>query len=204
MLLAVAPICRKDQATMPVTSAGLLLKKYPSGFPPFYKPGKKIATTRDWDQKMEAIVENAPNWDIGFEVGVPAWITDVPYGKDHRKLQSQNHSRYWPNLAFFVHGGVSFEPYKKGFQKLVAKPLTHLETYLAPEGFFAYQDRQFAKGMRLALNDHIFFRFIPINDENFDGEGNVVENPEILMIHEVEEGKDYAILLSTAAGAGVT
>jgi hypothetical protein len=55
--------------------------------------------------------------------------------------------------------------------------------------------------MRLALNDHIFFEFIPFNDENFDAEGNVVENPETLMIHEVEEGKDYAILLSTAAGA---
>ncbi len=55
--------------------------------------------------------------------------------------------------------------------------------------------------MRLALNDHIFFEFIPFNDRNFDAEGNLMENPETLMIHEVEEGKDYAILLSTTAGA---
>jgi hypothetical protein len=106
----------------------------------------------------------------------------------------------WPNLAFFVHGGVAFEPYKKGFNKLVAKPLTYIETYLASEGFLAYQDRQHAKGMKLALNDHIFFEFVPFNNDNFDSEGNLVDKPETLMIHEVEEGKDYAILLSTTAG----
>jgi hypothetical protein len=107
----------------------------------------------------------------------------------------------WPNLAFFVHGGVSFEPYKQGFCKLLGKPLTFIETYLASEGFIAYQDRQHAKGMRLALNDHIFFEFVPFNSENFDADGNLAENAETFMIHEVEEGKDYAILLSTTAGA---
>ncbi len=150
--------------------------------------------------KIEAIVENAPNWDIGFVVGVPAWI-QMCMEKIIERYNLKTIHDIRPNLAFFVHGGVSFEPYKKGFQKLVAKPLTYIETYLASEGFIAYQDRQYAKGMRLALNDHIFFEFIPFNDENFDAEGNVVENPETLMIHEVEEGKDYAILLSTAAGA---
>jgi hypothetical protein len=82
----------------------------------------------------------------------------------------------------------------------VAKPLTYIETYLASEGFLAYQDRQHATGMKLALNDHIFFEFVPFNNDNFDSDGNLVENPETLMIHEVEEGKDYAILLSTTAG----
>jgi hypothetical protein len=55
--------------------------------------------------------------------------------------------------------------------------------------------------MKLALNDHIFFEFVPFNGDNFDADGNLVENPEALMIHQVEEGKDYAILLSTTAGA---
>lgn len=180
--------------------SGITAKKVPFWFSPFYKPGKKIARTRDWDMKIEAIVENAPNWDIGFVVGVPAWI-QMCMEKIIERYNLKTIHDLWPNLAFFVHGGVSFEPYKKGFEKLVGKPLTYIETYLASEGFIAYQDRQYANGMRLALNDHIFFEFIPFNDENFDSEGNVVENPETLMIHEVEEGKDYAILLSTAAGA---
>jgi len=53
---------------------GYTAKKAPLWFSPFYKPGKKIAKKRDWNEKLEAIVEQAPNWDIGFVVGVPAWI----------------------------------------------------------------------------------------------------------------------------------
>ena len=94
-----------------------------------------------------------------------------------------------------------WEPYKKGFERLISKPLTYIETYLASEGFIAYQDRQFAKGMRLALNEHIFFEFVPFNDANFDVDGNLRENAETLMIDDIEEGKDYALLLSTSAGA---
>jgi hypothetical protein len=51
------------------------------------------------------------------------------------------------------------------------------------------------------LTDLILFEFVTFNSDNFEGEGNLVEYPEVLMIHEVEEGKDYAILLSTNAGA---
>lgn len=180
--------------------SGITAKKVPFWFSPFYKPGKKIARTRDWNSKIEAIVEEAPNWDIGFVVGVPAWI-QMCMEKIIERYQLNSIHDMWPNLAFFVHGGVSFEPYKKGFNKLVAKPLTFIETYLASEGFIAYQDRQDSPGMRLALNDNIFFEFVPFNNDNFDADGNLVENPEALMIHQVEEGKDYAILLSTTAGA---
>jgi hypothetical protein len=180
--------------------SGITAKKVPFWFSPFYKPGKKIARTRDWNSKIEAIVAEAPNWDIGFVVGVPAWI-QMCMEKIIERYQLNSIHDMWPNLAFFVHGGVSFEPYKQGFNKLVAKPLTFIETYLASEGFIAYQDRQQSQGMRLALNDHIFFEFVPFNNDNFDADGNLVENPEVLMIHQVEEGKDYAILLSTTAGA---
>src|SRR5215203_2254306 len=142
--------------------SGITAKKVPFWFSPFYKPGKKIARTRDWNSKIEAIVEEAPNWDIGFVVGVPAWI-QMCMEKIIERYQLNSIHDMWPNLAFFVHGGVSFEPYKHGFNKLVAKPLTFIETYLASEGFIAYQDRQQSEGMRLALNDHIFFEFVPFN-----------------------------------------
>jgi hypothetical protein len=42
---------------------------------------------------------------------------------------------------------------------------------------------------------------VPFDDKNFDHEGNMIEKPEALMIHEVEEGRDYALLISTSAGA---
>ncbi len=180
--------------------SGITSKKLPFWFQPFYKPGKKIAKERDWNKKLEEIVERAPEWDIGFIVGVPAWIQMVMEMIIDRYKLNNIHDM-WPNLAFFVHGGVSFEPYKKGFERLLGKPLIYIETYLASEGFIAYQDRQNAKGMRLVTNEHIFFEFVPFDLKNFDADGELVANPEIVMIHEVEEGKDYALLLSTPAGA---
>ncbi len=180
--------------------SGITAKKVPFWFSPFYKPGKKIAKQIDWTKKLEEIVEEAPNWDIGFVVGVPAWI-QLCLEKIIERYKLETIHDIWPHLAFFVHGGVSFEPYKKGFEKLLAKPLTYIETYLASEGFIAYQDRQHANGMKLVTNEHIFHEFVPFNESNFDVDGNMVEQPEALMIHEVEEGKDYALLISTAAGA---
>ncbi len=180
--------------------SGITAKKLPFWFTPFYKPGKKIARQKDWNKKLDEIVAHAPDWDISFIVGVPAWI-QMCMEKIIERYQLETIHDIWPNLSFFVHGGVSFEPYKKGFEKLLAKPLIYIETYLASEGFIAYQERQFAKGMKLVTNEHIFLEFVPFDDKNFDHEGNMIQRPQALMIHEVEEGRDYAILISTTAGA---
>ena len=179
--------------------SGITAKKAPFWFQPFYKPGKKIAKEKNWNKKLEDIVDKAPQWDIGFVVGVPAWI-QMCIEMIVERYQLNNIHELWPNLAFFVHGGVSFEPYKKGFEKLLGKPLTYIETYLASEGFIAYQDKQYAKGMRLVTNEHIFMEFVPFDENNFDSNGDMIDNPEALMIDEVEEGKDYALLISTSAG----
>ena len=180
--------------------SGITAKKVPFWFSPFYKPGKKIAREKDWNKKIDEIVLQAPNWDIGFIVGVPAWI-QMCMEKIIAQYKVNNIHEIWPNLGFFVHGGVSFEPYKIGFEKLLGKPITYIETYLASEGFIAYQDRQDERGMRLVTSQHLYFEFVPFDGVNFDADGNIVEKPEVLMINEVEEGKDYALLISTAAGA---
>lgn len=180
--------------------SGITQKKAPFWFQPFYKPGRKIAKEKDWNKKLNDIVDKAPNWDIGFVVGVPAWI-QMCIEMVIERYKLNNIHEIWPNLTFFVHGGVSFEPYKHGFEKLLGKPITYVETYLASEGFLACQDKQNAAGMRLSYNEHIFFEFVPFDDINFDAEGEMIENPTALMIHEVEEGKDYALLISTTAGA---
>ncbi len=179
--------------------SGIQAKNIPFWFQGMYKPGKKIAKETDWSKKLEEIVEKAPEWDISFLVGVPAWV-QLCVEKVMARYQLNNIHEMWPNLAFYVHGGVALEPYKKGFNKLLGKPITYIETYLASEGFLAFQNRQDAKGMKLALNNNIFFEFVPFTQENFDNEGNMVANPQALMIHEVEENKNYALLISTNAG----
>ncbi|MEO6537109.1 MAG: GH3 auxin-responsive promoter family protein [Ferruginibacter sp.] len=165
-----------------------------------YKPGKKIAREKDWAKKLEEVVDNAPNWDIGFIVGVPAWL-QLCLEQIIARYNLNNIHEMWPNLSFYVHGGVAMEPYKKGFEKLLGKPITYIETYLASEGFLAFQNRQDTRGMQLALNGNIFFEFVPFDEVNFDAEGNMTEEPQVYMIHEIEEDKDYAILISTNAGA---
>jgi hypothetical protein len=180
--------------------SGITAKKVPFWFAPFYKPGKKIAKEKDWHKKLDEIVEQAPNWDIGYVTGVPAWI-QLCMEKIIERYGLNNIHDIWPNFSFFIWGGVAFEPYKKGFEQLLAHPITYIETYLASEGFIAFQDRPNAKGMRLVTNEHIFHEFVPFDDKNFDADGNMEEKPAALMLHEVEEGRDYAILISTAAGA---
>jgi hypothetical protein len=180
--------------------SGITAKKLPAWFQPFYKPGKKIAKEKDWNKKLEEIVAEAPKWDIGFLVGVPAWI-QLCIEMIVKKYKLKNIHELWPNLSFFGHGGVSFEPYKKGFEKLLGKPITYIETYLASEGFIAYQDHQNAAGMRLVTGEHLFLEFVPFNEKNFDQEGEIKETATALLIDEVEEGTEYAILISTAAGA---
>jgi hypothetical protein len=180
--------------------SGITTKNIPFWFQHFYKPGKRISKERDWPTKLNEIVKMAPNWDIGVIVGVPAWW-QILIEKiiEHYKVQSIHD--IWPNLSIFVHGGVSFAPYVKGFEKLLAKPLTYIETYLASEGFVAYQNRPSTNGMQLALNEGLFFEFIPFNENNFDHEGNLREEAKALTVEKVKEGQEYALLLSTCAGA---
>ncbi len=179
--------------------SGITQKKAPFWFQPFYKPGKKIAKQKDWNKKLEEIVEKAPQWDIGFIAGVPAWI-QMLVEMIIKKYQLNNIHEMWPNFALYVHGGVSFEPYKIGFEKLLGKPINYIETYLASEGFIAYQNKQYAKSMKLVTSQHIFLEFVPFDDNNFDADGEMIQNPKSLMIHEVEENKDYALLISTSGG----
>lgn len=180
--------------------SGITTSNLPFWFQHFYKPGRKISKHSDWNAKLDEITEKAPEWDIGVVVGVPAWV-QLLLEKIIARYNLKNIHEIWPNLSMYVHGGVSFEPYKKSFQDLLGKPLIYIETYLASEGFIAFQDEPGLKSMRLIINNGIFFEFIPFNQQNFNSDGEVIGKPKTLMVHEVEEGQDYAIMLSTNAGA---
>lgn len=82
----------------------------------------------------------------------------------------------------------------------MGKEVFYLETYLASEGFLAYQ-RKPDHPMQLVLDNGIFFEFIPFNTRNFTTDGQLVEDPETLLINQVNEEQDYALLITTNAGA---
>jgi GH3 auxin-responsive promoter len=179
--------------------SGITAGKIPFWFEKFYKPGKTIASVKNWEEKLDKITKKAKDWDIGFIVGVPAWI-QLLLERIIKEYNLNNIHEIWPNLAVFAHGGVSFEPYKHSFEKLLGKPIDYIETYLASEGFLAYQTSA-NSDMHLVLNNGIFFEFVPFNDDNFDENGNIVEKPSSFLIDEIETGVDYAILISTVSGA---
>ncbi len=180
--------------------SGIQAARLPFWFQHFYKPGKKIASNRNWENKLDEIVKNAKGWDIGIVVGVPAWIQILLERIiEYHKI---NHiHEIWPNLLIYVHGGVSMDPYRKGFERLLGRPIYYIETYLASEGFIAYQALPKRKSMRLVLNNGIFYEFIPFDEKNFLPTGDIKPDAETFLIDEVEEGKEYALLLSTCAGA---
>jgi hypothetical protein len=93
------------------------------------------------------------------------------------------------------------DPYRKSFEKLLGRPIYYIETYLASEGFIAYQALPKRKTMRLVLNNGLFYEFVPFEDKNFSPSGEIKPDAETLLIDQVEEGKEYALLLSTCAGA---
>lgn len=179
--------------------SGISASNIPFWFENYYKPGKEIAGIEDWDQRVHEITVKAPEWDIGALSGIPAWI-QLMLEKiiDYHNLDTIHD--IWPNLTLYATGGVAFEPYKNNFEKLLAKPLYYIDTYLASEGFLAFQTRPDTNSMALVLDHGIYFEFIPFNGENFP-DGDLIENPEILGIDQVEENKEYAILISTCAGS---
>jgi hypothetical protein len=179
--------------------SGIIAGRLPFWFDRFYKPGKPIARVKDWTTKINKMVDQAPNWDIGGISGVPAWV-QILLEKVIAKYNLKNIHEIWPNFKVFAHGGVALEPYKKSFAKLLGEPIIYLETYLASEGFLAFQ-RDKDADMQLVLDNGIFFEFVPFDSDNFTSDGQMVENPQTLLLGEVEEGRDYALLISTCAGA---
>ncbi len=180
--------------------SGITAKNIPFYFQHFYKPGKRISEERDWETKLEEITKKAKSWDIAIVAGVPAWI-QILFERIIAEYKVNNIHDIWPNLEIYVHGGVAIAPYKKGFEKLLGKPIMYFDTYLASEGFIAYQNRQGTESCRMVLDNGIFFEFVPFTERNFDSEGTIVENPETYHIGHVQEDVEYALLLSTCSGA---
>jgi hypothetical protein len=180
--------------------SGINTGKLPRWFRPFYKPGADIAGIRDWNQRIEAIARRAPEWDIGYIAGIPSWL-QLTLEKVIAYHGLDTIHDIWPNLSVFAHGGIHFEPYKKSFEQLLARPLIYMDTYLASEGFIAFQDRPDTKAMKLLLNNGIFLEFVPFDEVHFDAEGQLRPTARALSISEVAENKPYALLLSTCAGA---
>ncbi|MCC6413185.1 MAG: GH3 auxin-responsive promoter family protein [Saprospiraceae bacterium] len=181
--------------------SGIIGLNRPGWMERFYRPGRHITDLPDWDERIARIADEAPQWDVGFAVANPMWLQLIL-----ERIISQYHLNnihdLWPNFSVYVHGGVFFEPYRASFEHLLGKPVHYVNSYLASEGFFAYQQRPGESDMRLLPDAGIYFELVPFNAKNFDDNGDLRSpEPETHTLENAEPGQTYALLISTCSGA---
>jgi hypothetical protein len=180
--------------------SGISAANIPGWFNKFYKPGVEIASIENWDEKVRQIAIEAPAWDIGSISGIPSWVElMLKEIISYNKLNTIHD--IWPNLHVYTSGGVAFEPYRKSMEKLLARPLIYIDTYLASEGYLATQKRPDTNSMALIVNNGVFFEFVPFAEQNIDEEGRVKPDVKALTLEEAVPDTEYVLLISTVAGA---
>jgi hypothetical protein len=155
-------------------------------------PGLDVALMSEWESKIEKMADATIRENVTSIAGVPTW-TLVLLRRILEKTGKATIKEVWPNLELYMHGGVSFVPYRDQFKEIIGAPIHYLEMYNASEGFFAAQNDLNDEGMVLFTNHGIFYEFIPFEE---------LDNPEprALLLHEVELNRNYAMVISTRGG----
>lgn len=173
--------------------SAIILKNLPWWVEIKRTPSKEIALMSNWEEKIEKLAHSTIHDDVSSISGVPSWTLVLM----HRILEitgKNNILEVWPNLELYMHGGVSFEPYRKEYNKLIPSENMHyFESYNASEGFFGVQDL-IGGDLLLMLDYGIFFEFIPMKD--YDG----IHSKNVISLENVELNKNYAIVISTNGG----
>ncbi len=155
-------------------------------------PKKNIALLPKWEDKLAKMVEDTIKKNVTSITGVPSW-TLVLLKKVLEATGKKKIVDVWPNFELFIHGGVSFTPYKQEFEKILPIGTRYVETYNATEGFFGIQDDLEKDDMLLMLDLGIFYEFIPV-------ENVFEENPKVYTVVDVEIGRNYAMIITTNSG----
>lgn len=155
-------------------------------------PDLSIALMDEWEEKIEKLAQSTIYENVTSMAGVPTWL--IVLLKRILEITGKNNIKeVWPNLELYMHGGVSFVPYKAHFEKLIGESINYLEMYNASEGFFAAQDDITAEGMLLMCEHGIFYEFLPPEEWG-------KKHPRTLQLNEVEIGKNYALVITTNGG----
>lgn len=156
-------------------------------------PDVSVALNPSWEEKIDQIANITKDQDITNISGVPSWML-VLLNRVLEVTGKSNISEVWPNLEWYVHGGVNFSPYRQAFKELIGSDQVRLsETYNASEGFFGIQDSTKADDLLLMLDYGIFYEFMPLDQLGQD-------HPKTLQLDEVEVGVNYALIISTNGG----
>lgn len=173
--------------------SALMIKNVPFWAEFLRTPSNDIALMSEWEEKIEKITKVTIKENVTNISGVPSWVMVlIKYILDYTK--SDNLLEVWPNLELFMHGGVSFKPYREIFKNLIpSDKMNYMETYNASEGFFAIQDNPYISDLLLMLDYGVFYEFIPM-------EKNDLENPPVYTLEDIEINKNYSLVISSNNG----
>jgi len=159
-----------------------------------YFPPRNLALIPDWDRKIDALAQASLQADIRTISGTPSWV--LPFFARLAELRPglpRSTESWYPNLELFIHGGVNYAPYRAQFDALLPPRVDRREVYPASEGFIAIADRGYGEGLRLIIDNGLFFEFVPADEIE-------AEQPTRHWLGTIETGLNYAAILSNNAG----
>lgn len=173
--------------------SAVLIKNLPLWAEFYRTPEMSITLMDNFEEKVEKIAQATIDVNVTNIAGVPTW--NLVLAKRILEITGKNNLlEVWPNLEFYFHGAVNFNPYREQFKKLIpSDKMYYMETYNASEGFFGIQDQPNSQEMLLMLDYGIYYEFLPMEDFH-------KENPKTLGLDQVELNKNYALIISTNAG----
>ena len=189
---------RRDGGSFVGDNTGIMALHVPRCLAGWHTPHAEIRAMPDWEAKIAAAAAQTADEDLRLLAGVPSWI--VMFGErvlEHCRANGRDVAtlaEVWPNLQLFVHGGVTFAPYRARLRELVGRELRCTDTYSASEGgMLAVQDQADQPDMLPLLDRGACFEFVP-------AEELAAPAPRRFGAHEVETGVDYAVALTTDSG----
>ncbi|HRO48022.1 GH3 auxin-responsive promoter family protein [Agriterribacter sp.] len=172
--------------------SAVLLQNSPAWGQWIRTPELSIALMDEWETKIEKLAETTITENVTSISGVPTW-TLVLFKRILEITGKSCIAEVWPSLELYIHGGVSFTPYREQFRKIIGKDIYYIDSYNASEGFFAAQDKPGEEGMLLYLDHGVFMEFMPIEEYG-------KKDPQTIGLRAVETGKNYAPVISTNGG----
>jgi len=187
-----SPVLELSNGTAIGRLSGIVANHVPAYLQKNRLPSYETNSIEDWEEKIEAIVDETINEDMRLISGIPPWV-QMYFDRLAVRTGGRKIKDIFKNFSLFVYGGVNFEPYRARFEESIGKRIDSIETYPASEGFIAFQDSQKEKGLLLLVNSGIFYEFIP-SDEYYN------ENPARISLKDVELDRNYALILNSNAG----
>ena len=81
-------------------------------------PSYETNCIEDWEQKVDAIVEETQNEDMRLISGIPPWC-QMYFDRLAAKTSGKKIKDIFPNFKLFVYGGVNYEPYRARIEESI-------------------------------------------------------------------------------------